>query len=554
MPNQVRAWSVPPGYRLRSWGQRVLPVVLATLCAAQGSPVGEKLVASDGGSGDQFGSRVALDGDTMVVGAPFEHASYVFERTSTGWVETAKLLAGGRSVSIDGGSIAIGGYGSATVFVRAGGTWIYEAALSQTQPMPDDDFGKSICIRGDRVIVGCPQKLSDSVGAAYVYQRTAGIWGSPAKLVAQPTPQGAFPGGFGMNVAIDGDLVLVANTLTSESGGISQGAVYPFRLDGGQWIQEPKLLTPTQAQGSGFGAAMSLRDTRACITAPDYHVPGGQFSGAAFLFARTNGAWVQQAMLTVPDPQATGIGAVGSACALDGSTILLGASDDESSGLMDSGGAYLFELSGGSWSAKLHLAPPDLGPMDNFGFAVGLSGETALIGSPQSDHLAAVDAGAVYTFKVPQAAAFSRAPCASQAPAGSLTSVGPAPTFGAVLQLEVGDPQGSAGLPPIVTLCTLAMSLAPAPGYPCGVVIPGWGSPAGIGSELLIDPQGANLILLLPIKFWLGPSSPCNYSIAIPADSVLSGLNLFAQGALLAPSIAGLQILLSDGLDLVIGY
>ena len=184
-----------------------------------------KLTAGDGAASDYFGYSVSIDGDTMVVGAYFDDdkatnsgSAYVYTRDTpgdlaSGWTQVAKLTADdgadsdkfGYSVSIDGDTMVIGAYqdddkglnsGSAYVFTRdtAGNltsSWTHVAKLTADDGAADDQFGNSVSIDGDTVVIGAnhdDDKATNS-GSAYVFTRdTPGDltsnWTQVAKLTA----------------------------------------------------------------------------------------------------------------------------------------------------------------------------------------------------------------------------------------------------------------------------------------------------------------------------------------------------------------------------------
>ena len=228
-----------------------------------------KLTAVDGASGDQFGRRVSIDGDTIVIGAPYDDdddkgtdsgSAYVFTRDTAGdlafgWTQVTKLTAVdgasgdyfGRSVSIDGDTIVIGALndddkgtnsGSAYVFTldTAGDLafgWTQVTKLTADDGASDDLFGYSVSIDGDTIVIGA---LNDddrffASGSAYVFTRdTAGDlasgWTQVTKLVAD---DGAYGDHFGRIVYVDSGMIVIA-TIYDDDKGTSSGSAYVFTL------------------------------------------------------------------------------------------------------------------------------------------------------------------------------------------------------------------------------------------------------------------------------------------------------------------------------------
>ena len=139
------------------------------------------LKASNAQGDDAFGFSVAVDGDTLVVGAPFEEnepdagAAYVFVRSGSSWTQQALLKADnaatldrfGTSVAISGETVAVGATGrsldagAAYVFVRSGTSWSQQQ-LAAIGAVPGDDLGTSIAVDGDTLVVGATVTVGDN--------------------------------------------------------------------------------------------------------------------------------------------------------------------------------------------------------------------------------------------------------------------------------------------------------------------------------------------------------------------------------------------------------
>ena len=215
------------------------------------------LRASNAGSQDVFGRSVSISGERAVVGAEEEDgasdsafgsgAAYVFERQTDGtWVETALLRVSsvtqggsfGTSVAIDGPRVVVGaptlGSGAAYVFTRqADGTWAETDLLRASNAEDRDEFGFSVGISGERVVVGAiresgPSEQLSEAGAAYVFREQAGgIWEEAALLRASNADASDF---FGFSVAIDGDHALVGAERedSASNQAADAGTVYAF--------------------------------------------------------------------------------------------------------------------------------------------------------------------------------------------------------------------------------------------------------------------------------------------------------------------------------------
>ncbi len=232
----------------------VLSGVLALLGAlpAPAAALEQKLIASDGAAGDLLGQSVAIDGDTAVVGAPDANgergAVYVYQRAGNGWAQTAKLSASdagfdflGDSVAIEGDTIVAGApggtfanKGSVYTFARAGAAARTETAkLTASDGAAGDVLGGSVAIDGDTIVAGA---AGDEVGAnatqgsVYTFARAgAAARTETAKLTAS---DGAAGDALGGSVAIDGDTIVASAPGDDVGANTNQGSASIFG-DGG---------------------------------------------------------------------------------------------------------------------------------------------------------------------------------------------------------------------------------------------------------------------------------------------------------------------------------
>jgi hypothetical protein len=291
---------------------------------------------------------VALDGDTLVLGAP------------SAVVDSAQQV------------------GRAFVVLREGSNWTQQAELI---PSPDDraafdEFGSSVAISGDTAIVGARRHNSDQ-GAAYVFVRSGTTWTQQAQLTAS---DGAASHGFGAAVALTGDTAVIG------AGGADAG--YVFKRTGATWTQQPRLAASDGAAGDGFGCAVAVSGDSALIGAPGKATG----AGAAYLFKSAGGDWSSPAQTKLT----AGGGAnayLGYAVDLSGRVALLGAPGETG----NAGAGYVFYSNGATWSQQARLAVTGGAASDRAGLTVNLGGEqadVALLGAPG----AATTKGAAYLF------------------------------------------------------------------------------------------------------------------------------------------------------------
>ncbi len=403
----------------------------------------EKLNASDMGGGDEFGFAVAIDNDTVVVGAHFDDdaaagsgSAYVFERNEGGpdnWGEVEKLTALdgsagdelGYSVAISGDRIAAGApqgdatssdVGTVYLFERNEGgidAWGQVFEIAASDGAAGDEFGHSVSLYNDELAVGAARDAdagTDS-GSAYVFERNQGgddNWGQVQKLTASDAAAGDE---FGWFVTIGGDAVAVGAHLADNDP--DEGAVYIFeRHEGGAgaWGEVQKLVAPDGATDDRFGFAGCLTPQFLLVGSPGDD-DDGDSSGSAHVFRRTGGIWEEVDKPVAADAEA-GDG-FGSSLAISGDVAVVGSpNNDQNSFGVGLGAVYVFRrqlvAEDEVWGeeAKVVHPLPDLG--DSFGRSVGISGDTLVVGAPYDDGACPNDpftcnSGAVLPFRRNQA-------------------------------------------------------------------------------------------------------------------------------------------------------
>ena len=390
--------------------------------------------ASNVDAADEFGSALAIDRDTLVVGAPGEDSS-------------------DNQVNGNEGNDGTPQAGAAYVFRRMDGVWRQEAYLKPHVTGTQNFFGAAVAVRGDTVVVGARGEksnatgvdgdaenvMADNSGAAYVFERRGGSWQQTAYLKASNTGEGDQ---FGYLVDIDGDTIAVG---AAREDGLDDGtqddsgAVYVFRrlVDG--WGEDGYLKASNPGINDRFGFGLAVDGPRIFVGAHLEDSDGrGVFaeavdnnaaedSGAVYIFERNAGVWSQSTYIKAanadgaPPMDGTVRGdAFGQSLQAKGPFLLVGAnledsgasgvdSDADSNTSRDSGAAYLFREQGGTWTQVSYLKPSNGQELDNFGFGATLFADSVVLGAPGEDSAAqgtngnensedAPASGAVYVF------------------------------------------------------------------------------------------------------------------------------------------------------------
>ncbi len=316
-----------------------------------------KLLANDGAAGDWFGVSVAISGDTAIVGSYRDDdngdnsgSAYLFD-TTTGQ-QLFKLLPNdgaafdsfGFRVAISGDTAIVGAgedddngidSGSAYLFDTTTGRQLFK--LLPDDGAADDRFGVSVAISGATAIVGAfwHDDNGSNTGSAYLFDITTG-----QQLFKLPANDGAAGDWFGGSVAISGDTAIVGS-YRDDDNSANSGSAYLFDATSGRQIA--KLLANDGAFADIFGFSVAISGATAIAGAP-FDDDNGSSSGSAYLFDTTTG--VQIAMLLADD------GATddwfGYRVAISGETGIVGALLDDDNGFA-SGSAYLFNASVCLW-------------------------------------------------------------------------------------------------------------------------------------------------------------------------------------------------------------
>src|SRR5262245_58624713 len=357
-----------------------------------------KLIDSEGATSDSFGNSVAISGNTAVAGAPFDDtdagvmqvgAVFVFTRSGTTWRQQAELTASdgeandffGSSVAIDGDTLVAGapgadGFkGAAYVFTRSDTDWTEQQILAISDGAAEDQFGISVAIDADTLVAGAPG-ADGRKGAAYVFMRSEADFPLQQKLTATNSEP---IGSFGSSVAIDGNTVVVGAPFGFFDVGFFEGTAYVFERSGADWTQQAILTHGAGESFVTFGVSVAI-DVDTVVVGADVGDISG--IGAAFVFTRSGKTWPEQAKLMANDGAFFDF--FGSSVAIDVNTLVVGAIGADGVAA-DSGAAYVFTRSGTTWTQRQKLTASDGEAEDSFGASVAIEGDTLVAGAPRDD-------------------------------------------------------------------------------------------------------------------------------------------------------------------------
>jgi len=402
--------------------------------------------ASDGIDNDQFGTAVGACSGTIVVGATRLNdlaggAAYVFIRQGTQWVQQAMLTHPGsfgwlfgEAVDIDGDWAVVGARtgdtngldcGTVHVFQRSGTNWSEQAMITPSDGASGDWFGHAVALSWPYLIVGADGR-SNFAGGAYIFRcNSSNVWEQEAILNDPDAPDADF---FGQWVDIDGKYAVVGTDH-------EQNGAYVYHREGTNWVMAGMVEDVHPRTGPGVG----FYGDSGCLHGEYLFVGGDSY---AILFQRNGTGWVKQIRVGNSDWDVSGtsvavdpdwlvagcpsddsllgnagslhvvslndrnrqseliptntvqIRYIGSGLAVDGDMVLVGG---RYGGSNDFGYVGVFAYNGTWWPVFQELIPSDATNSQQFGAAVDLCGQYALIGAPGDDELGE-DSGAAYVF------------------------------------------------------------------------------------------------------------------------------------------------------------
>ena len=395
-----------------------------------------KLTASDGATGDYFGDSVAVHGDTIVIGTPQDNdngndsgSAYVYVRQSGVWSQAAKLTASdgatgdwfGESIAVDGDTVVVGAprdadngtnTGSAYVFTKPAAGWTttssFAAKLTASDGATGDYFGKSIAVDGDTVVVGAGgnDNNGSNAGSAYVFTKPANGWTTTSTAAKLTASDGADYDWFGESVAVDGDTVVVGAYGDADNG-TNTGSAYVFTKPAAGWTTTSsfaaKLTASDGTTNDWFGKSIAV-DGDTVVVGALLDADNGRNSGSAYVFTKPGTGWTTTSSFAAKLTASGGAtnDYFGISVAVDGDTVVVGAYGDAYIGI-DTGSAYVFTKPGTGWtttsSFAAKLTASDKATGDRFGKSVAVDANTIVIGAPQDDDKGAVS-GSAYVYAV----------------------------------------------------------------------------------------------------------------------------------------------------------
>ena len=309
-------------------------------------------------------------------------------------------VVGARDADPDLGDGLLVDAGAAYIFALTGSGWVQEARLIAKDAQPGDTFGVAVDIDGQTVVVGATGvdiEREKNAGAAYVFARDGTTWEQKAKLVASDSLE---DDAFGTSVAVDGITIVVGADSKDVYSIPEAGAAYVFIKRGGSWDQKAILLPSTPSLGGYFGGAVDVDGSRIIIGATEANLTGDPGTGSAYVFYGGGNSWQPEAKLSYDNERSGDF--FGHAVAIEGNTAVVGAvfrDPDLGFGRVTNAGSVLvYRRDSGNWKLQEELSPADAEPFGHFGQSVAISGSALAVGADGKSQAGFDQAGAVYLY------------------------------------------------------------------------------------------------------------------------------------------------------------
>ena len=356
----------------------------------------------------EYGRSVAIANDLVAVGAGGDGAVgavYLYRRQGMQYIPEATLVFPeeipytcpgdfetcpefGRTVAIQGDTVLVGARfapvgelkaGAVYVFQKHGDAWQCNDKIVSPAPEAGDNFGRALAIQGNLLVVTA-RKSSLEEGAAYVFEYRGGRWIHQASLAASDSTPGAY---FDQSVAIQGELMAIGARNADPNGA---GGFYLFRRAGDAWMEVAKVTPPNGNNEDQYGFAIAIAGDTIVVSARRADPAGLKNAGEGYVYSVKGGAVTLVTRLAASDAMPGD--EFGQSVAIAGDVIAVGAWKDDAT----RGSIYLFRRMGDQWTEINKITASDGVSGDEFGYSLSVSGNRLVTGAHKADS----KAGAAY--------------------------------------------------------------------------------------------------------------------------------------------------------------
>lgn len=386
--------------------------------------------ATDIEKNDFFGGAVDVDTDYAVVtslnaavtkngdllGLKKAGAAYIFKNIEGEWEQTAKLVANdavendnlGFSAAIDRHTVVVGAWrnsnqdtrnaGAVYVYQKKENDWIQKQKLTSNYPQKNGQFGVSVAIQDDWIVVG-EQRWTNgdfgNSGSVSIFHKTAESWELHQRLYPALLYEDTF---FGRSVSISNDKLVVGapSKIKDDEHDSQPGSVYVYQLTReNNW--EPQWFFDEYSHANNlYGGVVSLDNETLAVGAWNDDTKGSN-SGAVFIYQFDGESWQLDATLTSSKPQVNA--KFGIYTSVSGKHITVGSHLFDTGSIVDQGVVNLFERKNNGWVERYVFSPKKLSKEAHFGRSVSIDGDTVLVGAELSNQ-AKPNAGAAFFYSL----------------------------------------------------------------------------------------------------------------------------------------------------------
>ena len=267
-----------------------------------------------------------------------------------------------------------------------------DGVIHPVNPHSGEQFGRSLAFGGQEWLFSgaISNDKGEASGSVYVFRNTNNQWLQSQKMIPLDARADDY---FGLSIAAYANKSIVT-AYKNDEGGTNAGAAYYYQETGGKWNLRQKLIPVNSNSYQLFGSAVAMTEQTALISAVGDSENGFQ-SGAVYAYNLLNNEWLECQKLIAPNGGPND--EFGNALSITGNIAVIGAWGSLNKNGKRSGAVYIYMYNGKQWVLQQQLFAPEGENDDRFGWSLSIKEGVVAIGAPGSDE-SGKDMGAVYLF------------------------------------------------------------------------------------------------------------------------------------------------------------